>query len=399
MRLPGLPKGVVFLGLASLLNDVASEAIYPLLPLFLTSVLGAGAVFLGALEGTAETVASVAKFVAGYYSDRLKKRGPFVFVGYGIAAVARPLIGLATATWHVFLVRFADRLGKGIRTAPRDAWLAGFANRANRGWVFGFHRSMDHAGAMIGPLLATAFLFVFPGQYRALFLAALVPGILALFFVVFAGREARLHIAPGPVSDTAEPLISKAQVRSLPRGFFRFLAVLGLFTLGNSTDVFLLLRLRSLGVADAWIPGAWAAFSFVKMVTSSWGGIVSDRLGRRVTIISGWLLYAAVYVGFAVATSLPAVLVIFLIYGVFYGFTDGPEKALVADMVPGGLHGTAYGLYNLVIGVGALPASLIFGFMLQRFGFGPAFILGAILAALGSVLLASVKLPSRPARV
>jgi MFS family permease len=381
----GLPKGVLLLGFASLFNDVASEAIYPLLPLFLTQVVGGSVLFIGLLEGMAESVASITKFLAGYFSDRFRSRDRFVLSGYGIAALARPLIGLVVAPWQAFAIRFTDRVGKGVRTAPRDAWLAGFAGPEKRGWVFGFHRSMDHAGAMLGPLLATAFLFFFPGSYRQLFLLTVIPGLLVLLFVFLATREARRQSLAEAEAKPAERVLGGGRVRKMPGSFKWFLLIVGIFTLGNSSDAFLLLKLKDAGVGMGWIPAAWAAFSLVKMLTSSLGGIFSDRVGRRPAIVTGWAIYGLVYLGFALASSLHAVLGLFLFYGVFYGLTEGPEKALVADLVPAERRGTAFGLYNLVIGLGAFPASVLFGAVAQKAGFGAAFALGAGLAALAAV--------------
>jgi len=380
----GFPKAVVHLSIASLLTDIAGDAIYPLLPLYLAQVFGANAMFIGALEGVAESVASITKYLSGYYSDRIGKREPFVIVGYSIAALSRPLMGIIATPWQAFIVRFTDRFGKGIRGAPRDAWLATLATAETRGKVFGFHRSMDHLGAMLGPLLASAFLWFYPGQYRTLFLLTIFPGLLTLWFVFAAARAPKTHEQEVQV---APKVTSLKNIGALPTSFKKYLFVLGVFTLGSSSDAFLLLKLKDSGFQDAWIPLFWAALHFVKASTSHWGGHVSDWLGRRQTITMGWVLYALIYLLFGLTHSPWAVGLLFLSYGLFFALTESPEKALVADLVPAIQLGTAYGLYNLVIGIGALPASLIFGYIWEHFSPLWAFSMGAAFSALASTLL------------
>jgi MFS family permease len=388
----GLPRSVWLLGLTSLLTDTASEAIYPLLPVYLTRVLGASAVSLGVIEGAAEAANSVLKVLSGRISDRSQVRRPIVIAGYGLSSVVRPLSALVSSWPQLLAVRFADRVGKGIRGAPRDAMLAACATPETRGRIFGFHRAMDHVGAMIGPLLASLFLLLHPGQYRLLFALTIVPGALAvgsLFLVREPESPPRGRSEPGAVSP---PL---AGWQSLPRPYFSLLAVLLVFTLGNSADAFLLLRLTDVGVAPAAIPLLWAALHLVKAVVSVWGGIKSDRWGRRFVIGGGWAVYALVYAGFAVSTSVPALVSWFLVYGIYYGLSEGTEKAMIADLAPAAMRGTAFGLYNAALGVGSLLASVAFGLVWKLVSPAAAFALGASLAIFATLLLATCVRPAR----
>lgn len=385
-----IPKSAWYLSITSFFTDVAGEAIYPLLPVFLTATLGASALLLGFLEGLAESVASLTKFFSGYYSDRLRKREPFVIAGYGLSGFTRPLMGLVTATGHVFAVRILDRIGKGIRGAPRDAWLARLATGENRGYLFGFHRAWDHAGAVVGPLLATGFLLLWPGEYRALFLSTSVIGVVAFGFALAARKVS----PPEPEPDPGAPkrtLQLRGQWAVLPAEFKRYLLILMLFTLGNSTDAFLLLKLSESGVDSAWLPTLWAAFHVFKMLSSSAGGKLSDRIGRGRSIVLGWGLYAAVYFALAWIQEPAAVIGLFLLYGLYYGLTEGPEKAWVADLVPHEQRGTAFGLYHLTIGAGTLPASILFGLVWKYAGPSYAFCLGAILSITACLLLTTVR--------
>lgn len=378
-----LPKPVWYIGWVSFLTDTATEAIYPLLPLFLSRVLGASALSLGLIEGAADGVSSVLKLLSGTLSDRLKVQRPLVLAGYALSSAIRPFIALATAWPQVFLLRFIDRIGKGIRGAPRDAMLARFAPPDQRGRVFGFHRAMDHAGAVAGPLLAALFLFFYPEQYRTLFALTIVPGALAVALVLALPRdEARADIAAKP----GVPL-TLAGWSELPSRLRRLLIVILVFTLGNSTDAFLLLQLGEHGLAPLWLPVIWAAQHIVKSSTSVWGGALSDRIGRTRLIVTGWILYACVYIGFALLTSLSLTVALFLVYGVYYGLTEGAEKALIADMAPPDRRGSAFGVYNALLGIGALVASVVFGLVWTYIAPAAAFTMGAALAFAAAVLL------------
>jgi MFS family permease len=365
--------------------------VYPLLPLFLTRVIGAGPMSLGVIEGVAEAANSALKIVSGRLTDKWGAPKPLVLTGYGLSSAVRPLIALATSWVHVLALRFTDRLGKGVRTAPRDAMLASFAASHQRGRVFGFHRAMDHAGAVLGPLLASAFLFFYPGDYRTLFTLTLIPGAIVML-VLWRVPDARRERA------TFESADRVPGTHALPSSYYKALAVIVLFTLGNASDAFLLLRLSDLGVAAFWIPLLWAALHVVKMLASLGGGELSDRFGRRRIIALGWIAYALVYAGFGWFERPAIVIAIFLSYGFYFGLTEGVEKAWIADMAPASSRGIAFGLYNAGLGLGSLAASLLFGLLWTRISPEAAFFTGAGLALLATILLAALSAPSWPAR-
>jgi MFS family permease len=386
-RAPALPRTVKALGLVSLLNDASSEMIYPLLPAFLTATLGAGPAFLGLVEGIAEAVAAAGKVVAGRVSDRLPRRKPLVVLGYGLASVVRPLIALATAPWHVLAIRFADRMGKGARGAPRDALLAEVTPAAQRGRAFGFHRAMDHLGATLGPLLASAVLF-FQNDLRLVFALASIPALASLvLLVVGVEEEARTSGPAGAAKDG-----------QVGRSLWRYFLVLAVFTLGNSSDAFLLLRAQEAGIGLALLPLLWTFHHVVKAAASTPAGSLSDRMGRRRTIVAGWAVYGLCYAGFAVAAAPLAIWLLFAVYGLFHALTEGPERALVADLTGAETRGRAFGLYHAVTGAMLLPASVLTGALWQRFGAGPALGVGATLAALAAIgLLLLVPEPRKDA--
>lgn len=377
-RAPWLRGNVLWLGVVSLFTDFSSEMIYPLLPFFLTATLGAGPAFLGVVEGVAETTASLLKLLSGWFSDRVGRRKPLVLVGYGTASIARPLIAIATAPWQVLAIRFTDRVGKGIRTAPRDALLTDSVDPAVRGAAFGFHRAADHAGAVAGPLVASGILLLAPANYRLVFALAAIPAAASVLVLWLRVREGRIPQASTPLTFAAW--------REMPSEFRLFLLAVTLFTLGNATDAFLLLRAQQLGVHVALIPLLWAALHVSKMAWSVPGGMLADRKGPRIAIVSGWLLYAAVYAAFAFATTAWHVWALFLVYGLFYGLTESPEKALVAKLAPVDHRGGAFGTYHFAIGVAALPASVIFGLLWQRYSAATALFSGAGIAIAATLL-------------
>ena len=391
-----LPAGVWLLGGVSLLNDMASELIYPLLPYFLTGVLGATAVSLGIIEGASDAISSVVKVISGRLSDRWRRRKPIVVAGYSLSALARPFIAAANGWGAVFFLRFSDRIGKGVRSAPRDAMLADLADETNRGRVFGFHRAMDHSGAVLGPLLATAFLLALPGAYRTLFALTAIPGIATVLLLLWV-RE-RPHIASSPGDPQPSPPLAQGPTPTsgpFPSPLVRYFVVLSVFMLGNSADAFLLLRLTEAAGGPQYVPLLWSLHHVVKMGASVAGGAASDRVGRRPMIAAGWAIYAATYAGFAVSTSLGALIAWFLVYGTYFGCVEGTERALVADFAPVARKGSAFGIYNAVVGFGSLVSSVLFGLIWTRFGSSMAFASGAALAVL-AVLLLFVIVPPRP---
>jgi MFS family permease len=373
-----LPRTVIALGAVSLLTDASSEMIYPLLPVFLNSVLGAGPLAIGAIEGAAESVAALLKLASGWWSDRLPRRKPLLVAGYGIASVVRPLIGLTQGVWQVLAIRLADRAGKGIRGSPRDALIADAVDPSQRGRAYGFHRAADHTGAVAGPLVAYALLTWGGFSLRTVFLLAAIPAAAAMVALIFGVKETRRVTA----TEARKPSLER---QGLDRRFWAYLGVLMLFTLGNSTDALLILRANELGVSAALVPILWALLHLVKATSSTPGGTLSDRIGRRPLIIAGWLVYSAVYLGFAFASATWHAWALFIAYGVYFGLTEGVEKALVADLVPASVRGAAFGWYNLTIGLAALPASLIFGGLWQVYGAATAFVVGAGLALVAAV--------------
>jgi MFS family permease len=386
-----LTRNVKALSLVSLLTDASSEMILPLLPLFVTTVLGASATMLGAIEGLADSISSLLKLASGWWSDRVRRRKPIVVAGYGIASVVRPLMAFATHPWHVMLVRAADRVGKGIRSSPRDALIADATPAADRGRAYGFHRAADNFGAVVGPVAAWLLLQQGKLELRTVFLWASVPALLSLvvlaLFVRDVERPGATNGAKGSTAANAAPTVastSGASAASLGAGFWRYLAVVFVFTMGCSTDAFLLLRASQIGVAAAWIPILWAGHNLVRAVTSTPGGHLSDHVGRKPLIVAGWAVYAAVYLLFAFATEAWQAWVVLLAYGLYFGLVEGAEKAFVADLVPAERRGAAFGWFNFVVGVGALPASLIFGLVWDRVSPVAAFGLSATLAGAAS---------------
>ncbi len=375
---PRLGRNVVALGAVSFLTDVATEMTYPLIPVFLATVLGASATYVGTIEGAAETTAALLKLAGGWWSDRVTRRKPLVLIGYALASAVRPLTGLARSAVQVLGIRVTDRVGKGIRSSPRDALIADSVDPAIRGRAFGFHNAADNLGAMLGPLLAFAFLRWEGLPLRTVFLLTAIPGALAVLVLIFGVRE---------VPRTAPPKKDEGAGLKVSLGgrFWAYLGVLLLFTLGNSTDAFLLLRAGQLGVATSLIPILWALLNLVKALSNTPGGILSDRIGRKPLIAAGWLVYAAVYFLFSHAGKTWHAWALFAVYGLYFGLTEGVEKALVADLVPEDRRGAAFGWYNLAIGIGALPASLLFGALWDRWGSATAFNFGALLALLAAM--------------
>lgn len=373
--------------MVSFFTDMSSEMIYPLLPLFISTTLGASASFIGAIEGAAESTAALVKLGSGWWSDRTRRRKPMVVAGYALASAVRPLIGLAQTASQVLLLRVTDRIGKGIRSAPRDALIADSVDPAIRGRAFGFQRALDHAGAVAGPIIAFLLLRELGLSLRTVFLLAAIPAAIAVIVVIFAVREPR-SVVPAPTLVTVPLQLH----RKFDRTFWTFLGAVLLFTLGNSTDAFLLLRATDLGVPVPWIPLLWAYLHVVKSSTATIGGSLSDRFGRKPLLVAGWLLYAAVYVAFAFASVAWHVWALLGAYGLFYSLTEGAERALVADIVPAADRGSAFGWFHLAIGLGALPASLLFGILWDRLGPATAFLTGAGFALLATVVLLPVTL-------
>jgi MFS family permease len=388
-RYRALSPTVLALSLVSFLNDTSSEIIYPLLPAFLALTLGASPFAIGLIEGFAESIASILKLFAGYLSDKFGNRKLPVFLGYSLAAVMRPMLAFVTSWPQVLVVRMTDRVGKGIRGAPRDALLASTVSPDMRGFAFGFNRAADHLGAVVGPVVAfllLTYLAADPStptarEFQQVFLFASIPVALGLFVIVFFVREEKKVIAD------ADAIPIKFSLNAFDSNFKKFLGVIALFTLSNSTDAFLLLRAEQAGVAPAMLPLLWMVLHFSKVFSSIAGGDLSDRIGRKKTIVAGWIVYAAVYGGFAFVDSAWQAWALFIVYGFYFGLTEGVEKALVADLVEDEKRGTGFGFYNLAYGITVFPASLIFGLVWTTLGATPAFLMSAAISVIAAAFL------------
>lgn len=396
-----LPRNVWAVGLTSFFMDVSSEMVINILPLFLANVLGVKTNVIGLIEGLAEATASILKMFSGWLSDRLGGRKWLAVAGYGLSAVSKPFFYVAS-TWELIAgVRWADRVGKGIRTAPRDALVADSVTKETRGLAFGFHRAMDTAGAMIGIVIAVVVVWLAQkntldlskSTFQTVVLISLLPASLAVLSLAFGAKDVPVK------GQRAAPRFS---LRGMGKPFIIFLVIVGLFTLGNSSDAFLVLRAQNLGVTVTGILIMLAMFNLIYSLVSTPAGALSDRIGRRRLIIGGWLVYAAIYLGFAFAQAAWQVWLLYVAYGLYYGMAYGSANALVADLVPEHLRGTAYGTYNAIIGILAFPASFIAGLLWQGAGswegFGPSapFFFGGTLALMAALMMA-FWMPKAPA--
>lgn len=382
-----VPRAVAMLGVVSLFTDASSEMIAPLLPAFLLA-LGGSAMNLGLIEGLADAAAGAFRLVSGTLADRAKRKKPLIALGYTLSSCARPLVAAATGPLHVLVVRFADRMGKGMRGSPRDALVAEITPREARGRAFGLQRALDHTGNVIGPLIAFLFLQSLGREpaladYRLLFALAAIPAAAALLTLAFGvkepAREAQLAAAPRPPFSIRPPAIPALR---------RFLAAHLLFGLGASTDAFLLLRAAQLGVPHAQLPLFALALSLVQALLTTQLGALSDRVSRKGMILAGWAIYAAVYAGFAYASAPWHAWALIAVYGVHYALVEGAERAFVAEIVPARVRGRAFGSYHFVTAIVALPASLLFGWLHDALGAPAAFLAGAGWAGAGWLVLA-----------
>lgn len=402
-----LRGNVLAVGAISLLTDLASEMMNPLLPLFVAGLVpvGLAPVVLGVMEGVAEATASLLKLVSGRLSDHLGRRKGLILIGYGLSTLVRPLMALVTAGAHVVGVKFLDRIGKGLRTSPRDALLGDAAPPSRRALAYSFHRAMDHSGAVLGPLVAAGLLHAQLGYgfwrggsgvptpdemaaLRVVFALALLPGLAAVAVIVLAVRES----APGVPAPRVTATPGAALVPPLPRRFYGFVAVATLFALGNSSDLFLLLYAHEkFGLGMPQLIGLWVALHLAKVLGSVPGGLLADRVGRRPAILAGWTIYALCYLGFGAVTAPSQLAGLLVIYGIYYGLTEGALKAMVADYTVPAQRATAFGLFHGAIGLAALPASLVFGLFWARIGPQMAFSIGAGLAAMAALGLLLVR--------
>jgi MFS family permease len=392
ISLKDLPRNVWAVSATSFLMDVSSEMVINILPLFLSNVLGVRTNIIGLIEGVAESTASILKLFSGWFSDKIGGRKWLAVVGYGISALAKPFFYFAN-TWGVVAgVRWADRVGKGVRTAPRDALVADSVTKETRGLAFGFHRAADTAGAMLGLLVALLIVWVAQqssvelgaSTFRTVVLVSLVPAFLAVLALIIGAKE---------VTVSGQRAMPKFALRGLGRPFLVFMVIVGIFDLGNSSDAFLVLRAQERGISVIGILAMLATFNLVYTLISTPAGSLSDHIGRRRLIVVGWLVYAAIYLGFALAQTGWQIWVLYVVYGLYYGMAYGTSKAMIADLVPDALRGTAYGTYNAVLGILDFPASLIAGLLWQGaggwqgFGAPAPFFFGGAMALIAALLM------------
>jgi MFS family permease len=384
----GLSPNIIFIGFISLLTDVSSELIFTLMPLFLANVLGATTTVIGLIEGVAESTASLLKLVSGWLSDKLRNRKYLSFIGYAFSALSKPFMLIANAWGPIMAIRFADRLGKGIRAAPRDALVGDSVDDDNRGKAYGFHKAMDTSGAALGLLLAAGVVFLLQRDvvnmqfdtYRWMIILGIIPAFIALIFFIFIKEPPKK-----PVEACDVPATLSAKEKALDKRFKIFMVIMFLFTLGNSSDAFIVLRAQDLGNSVLLISIMLIMFNVVYALFSMPAGILSDRLGRRKVIIAGWIIYALVYLGLAAANQPWMIWLLFAFYGLYYGLTQGVYRALVCDLVPEDRRGTAFGIYNGIVGITLLPASLIAGWLWQTISPAAPFYFGAILAGISAI--------------
>ncbi len=386
-RPPGkIPRNIWAVSLTSFFTDISSEMVIHVLPLFLVDVLGVRAGIIGLIEGVAEATASLLKLFSGWLSDRLGERKWVAVAGYGISTFSKPFYLFANSWLGVAVVRWSDRIGKGIRTAPRDALIADSIDPDQRGLAFGFHRAADTAGAVVGLLIALLVVWgmqagavkLSESTFQRLVLISVIPALLGLLSLALLARD---------VAVTSKRKAPQITLRGLGRPFLTFLLIVGLFDLGNSSDAFLVLRAQERGLSVVGILGMLLVFNLVYTLVSTPAGSLSDRIGRRRVLIGGWLFYAAIYLGFALVQQAWQIWLVYALYGVYYGLTTGTAKAMVADLVPADLRGTAYGSYNATLGIIDLPASLIAGVLWEMVNPAAPFLFGAVMALLAALLL------------
>lgn len=378
IRFFGFGKNVFVAGLVSFFMDVSSEMIYPLVPLFLANVLGVNKSVIGLIEGIAESTASLLKTFSGWLSDKIGNRKWLMAAGYGISTLSRPIVALATGWHHVMGSRFMDRFGKGIRTAPRDAIIVESTDKAFLGRAFSFHRSLDTMGAVVGPALAFLFLGIFLNNYRAVFWLSMVPGIIAVLLIIFFITEKKKV----SVAHLRRP---KLTLKHFDWRFKFFVLVATLFALGNSSDVFLILRAQQIGIPTVMIPVVYLLFNLIYSLSAIPAGIAADRFGRKRVILLGFVLFAVLYYGFAVAGDTTAIWLLFGFYGIFMGLTEGIQKAFLATIIPPDFKATAFGVYNTAVGLAMFPASLIGGWLWDNISPSATFYYGAITASLSAM--------------
>ncbi len=387
-----MPSAIWIMGWVSLFTDLSGQMIMPILPLYMTTVLHLQVAEVGIVEGVGESVASLLKLYSGLLTDRLGKRKLFMGIGYGLSNLVKPFFAISGTWTQVLLIRFADRFGKGIRVSPRDALIADSASEEERGKAFGFRRAMDALGAALGPLCAFGVLAFAEGNYRLVFWLSAVPGGLAMILLVVFLKDRGSRSPRDRVIGGASRGVQRIGIRQWDRRFVMFTLVFSLFTAANFSDAFLALQAQQVGMKPALIPLAYFAFNLVSSVSSMPVGALSDRIGRRPVLITGLFLFAAIYFGFGMADTVAWIWILFVLYGLYYAFTDGIQKAYIADLVPEGRRGAAMGTFNACTGIAALPASIWAGFAWQTLGSAAAFGISAGVAALAALLILILKI-------
>lgn len=376
-KILGLEKNVFFTGLTSFFTDTSVKMIYSIMPLFLLSI-GATKTTISLIEGIAESTASILKAISGVWSDKIKKNKPFMIIGYGVTAIITPLYALVRFPVHVLLLRFTERVGKGLRTAPRDSLISGSVKKNDAGKNFGFHKAMDNSGAILGPLTAFMLLYFFPLNYQNIFILATIPAILGVISIIFFIKEAKVE-----KNDNSK----KFSLKQLPKKYFFFLLIIFVFALGNSTDALLLVKTTETGVKDKYIPFIYMIFNMVSVFLAIPIGKLSDKIGREKLIIAGFIVYSIVYFLFGRFCNLNIFILLFVLYGFYSALVDTSQKAMISDIVSKDLKGTGYGIYHAILGITLLPASLIAGLLYDKVNSNAPFYFGSAMALIATVLM------------
>ena len=373
----GFNRNILFTGLTSFLTDTSVKMVYSVMPMFLLS-LGASKTSLSLIEGIAESTAALVKTLSGFWSDKIGRNKPFMLIGYGISAIIIPLYSFVASPLQVLYLRFIERFGKGIRTAPRDSLIAGSVTNGETGRSFGLQKAMDNSGAIAGPLAAFVLLIFFPDNYRLIFILAGIPSILGILVLIFGIKEAR---------KTEESLFRKFHFRDFPRKYYLFLGIIFIFTLGNSTDALLMVKANEVGVKVAFIPLVYLVTSAVSVSLAIPLGTLSDKIGKERILVTGFLIYAVVYFGFGATGSVTTIVALFALYGLYSAATDGIQKAFVSDIIDNNKQGTGLGIYNALLGITLLPASLIAGLLYDKVNSHIPFYFGAATAVTAAILM------------
>ena len=373
----GLEKNAFFTGLTSFFTDTSTKMVYSVMPLFLLSI-GASKTTISLIEGIAESTASLLKAISGYWSDKIGKNKPFMIIGYGITAIITPLYALARIPIQILFFRFFERIGKGLRAAPRDSLISGSIKKNEAGKTFWFQKAMDNSGAIVGPLIAFLLLSIFPLNYSYIFLLATIPAILGVLTIIIFIKEAKAE---------KKETTNKISLKLLPKKFYFFLIIIFVFTLGNSADALLLVKTSETGIDKSYIPFVYMIFNTVSVLLAIPIGKLSDRIGREKLIILGFIVYAIVYYFFGRFNSINVFIFLFMLYGFYSALTDGSQKAMISDIVSKDLKGTGFGIYHAVLGITLLPASLIAGLLYDKVNSNAPFYFGSIMALIATILM------------